>query len=374
MAKQTIDAKLGTEILCNEDFLKFISNDILLAVSNGDDFKRKILKYKELSTELLQKITKPPRYPFPGNHLVDCTTNNEINKNDIHESIINQLCFSDNDTNFTKKFNGNYPILEGNVYNHIMKIVKKHDKIIVSHRNGYISFDYDDNMIFPEIESWEDSLIRECRGLIISSQTGKVLARRFHKFFNINEKNESSMHSIDFDNAIVYEKLDGSLTSPILLDNDDIIWTTRRNRIYDVEKFISTTEYNYNTFVKEYLKKNITPLFEWCHDIHAVGVLCYPKKQLVLLALRDNITGEYYDVRNLKCDIPVVEQLKYDDIMMLIEDIKLSKNREGVVIHTKDNNMYKLKSTWYVQMVISQSSGQKMFLLNFLREIKTLKP
>ena len=43
-----------------------MSDDIMLAVSNGEDFKRKIVKNKELSSTMLQKITMPPRYPYPG--------------------------------------------------------------------------------------------------------------------------------------------------------------------------------------------------------------------------------------------------------------------------------------------------------------------
>lgn len=33
---------------------------------------------------------------------------------------------------------------------------------------------------------------RECRGLLLHPVTGQVLARRFHKFFNVNELEETT--------------------------------------------------------------------------------------------------------------------------------------------------------------------------------------
>ena len=40
-----------------------------------------------------------------------------------------------------------------------------------------------------------------------------------------------------------------------------------------------------------------TPLFEWCPSSHVVGVLRHKHDNLVLLALRHNISGQYLDAR-----------------------------------------------------------------------------
>ena len=37
----------------------------------------------------------------------------------------------------------------------------------------------------------EYTILRECRGLIMCPTTGTVLARRYHKFFNVGERDES---------------------------------------------------------------------------------------------------------------------------------------------------------------------------------------
>lgn len=381
VAKQTIDAPLGTEIKNNDDFIMLTCDDILLAVSNRNDFKRKIVKNKQLSHDVLQKITMPPRHPYPGKH-IDVTTAVKINTYASDgivsdESKSSKIYFTSKDTNYTKELNGLFPILDGNVLSLIKKTILPYDKITETVNDGYVSFDYDDNMIFPELKSWEDHLLRECRGLIVSTITGEILARRFHKFFNIDEKNESILSTIDFTDAKVFEKLDGSLVSPILLDDTTLIWATRKNRIFDVESYISLSSDDYNKFAIHCLTNNITPLFEWCHDSHAVGVLCYPEKQLILLALRHNITGNYIDVKEylIKTDIriPIAQQIEYDDISRIVDSTRELINKEGIVIYTNDGNMYKLKSKWYINMVSSLSSGQKMFLPEFVKKSGTLK-
>lgn len=53
-------------------------------------------------------------------------------------------------------------------------------------------------------------LCRECRGLLFHKDTGELLARRYHKFFNIGESEETSQTTIDFSRPHVFtEKVDG---------------------------------------------------------------------------------------------------------------------------------------------------------------------
>lgn len=51
---------------------------------------------------------------------------------------------------------------------------------------------------------------RECRGLIFDAQTGKLLSRRFHKFFNIGQNEENASEKLNWnDEYVVVEKYDG---------------------------------------------------------------------------------------------------------------------------------------------------------------------
>ena len=68
----------------------------------------------------------------------------------------------------------------------------------------------------------------QCRGLLVCRSTGRVLARRFHKFFNINERPEADVHTISIDeNTQALEKLDGSLVSPLLVQGDVLLWASK---------------------------------------------------------------------------------------------------------------------------------------------------
>jgi hypothetical protein len=53
----------------------------------------------------------------------------------------------------------------------------------------------------------------ECRGIVFSPE-GKILSRRYHKFFNLEEKGYLS--KIDFSQPhIILEKLDGSMVGKL---------------------------------------------------------------------------------------------------------------------------------------------------------------
>jgi tRNA splicing ligase len=51
----------------------------------------------------------------------------------------------------------------------------------------------------------------------VFSKEGKVIARRYHKFFNINEIDETKVENIDTSQPfVILEKLDGSMVSPYI--------------------------------------------------------------------------------------------------------------------------------------------------------------
>lgn len=391
VVKKTIGLKQGQEIVEEKD-IQYLTDDILIAVSDGEDYLgQKEQEYISVSSDLLKKIDKPPRYPYPG-----IRNNNKVEgKLSILSDELNETCVlqqSDNEykeekqkaieiesqkvtcPNMTTNFCGIFPILEGNVLQAIRKAVRQNSKINEYHKDGFISFDYSADTIFPPVKTWADAIVRECRGLIISPNTGKVIARRFHKFFNINQTEETYFEYINFKGAVAHEKLDGCLVSPILLDNCELIWATRKIKIDDVQSFISNSEIDYTSFAVEQLKKGITPLFEFCEETK--HIVSYPNKQLVLIALRDNVTGQYMSLETaehtLSIPIPVVQQIKFDDIEQLIKDVIESEKyetKEGVVISLPTGEKYKLKSYWYNNIAKGQLTGGTE---NFLPEILKL--
>ena len=417
VAKTIGSTKVGTEIKNNIELEKILCDDIMFAVSSGENFKRKMLGNSNVSEDVLKKIKCLPRFPYPSGKICDIifsdnnivsynfdSANNTNNSKDmvnidyvdavnntnilLNEKTTNSV-FKLKDTNYSKTLDYNFPIFEGNIYNLVKKTTEKYDKIVQTYGNGFVSFDYDDNMAFPEINPldksikeeslWDMLLIRECRGLIISTTTGRVLARRFHKFFNINERNETNQMNILKDthtdalvDISIYEKLDGVLVSPVLLDDgsDKIIWVTRRSFNEEINNFVFENKIDYDGFSRSYLTHNVTPIFEFCHDIIPASVICYPKKQLVLIALRDNITGKYISIDNIEfTEIPKANKIDINlcTIDDIISKVKQQVGTEGVVIYTKKGNLFKCKTLWYVSIVASQKFGQKEFLLEYVK-------
>lgn len=84
-------------------------------------------------------------------------------------------------------------------------------------------------------EKWRRLVLRECRGLVVLASTSSpstasggsgadvspcVLARRFHKFFNVNERPETSLARVRElmqrdGGALCFDKIDGALCSPV---------------------------------------------------------------------------------------------------------------------------------------------------------------
>lgn len=62
---------------------------------------------------------------------------------------------------------------------------------------------------------------RECRGLIFAPD-GTLMSRPFHKFFNVNEKDETQINALDMSQPhVVMEKMDGCLDENSIIITPD---------------------------------------------------------------------------------------------------------------------------------------------------------
>jgi hypothetical protein len=61
------------------------------------------------------------------------------------------------------------------------------------------------------------------------------------------------------------------------------------------EEFVGANP-KYLDFASWCISNQLTPLFEWCSRKQKI-VIDYPEDKLVLLAVRNNITGEYLPIR-----------------------------------------------------------------------------
>lgn len=196
-----------------------------------------------------------------------------------------------------------FPSFEGNILKSCREVVNKSKsyqcEFIESNQGDFVSFDYDD---FKE-SSFSDPFAQELRGLIVHRESGRVMARRFHKFFNFGEGGNK-----DFDlnmqdsqipeHALLLEKYDGRLCSPIIFfEDNEVIWASKRQMDKEIQKYVSENwelRDRLENFARLWAKYDFTVIFEFL-DPQRPNFIRYPEKKLILLAARHNISGFYCD-------------------------------------------------------------------------------
>ena len=198
---------------------------------------------------------------------------------------------------------------------------------------------------------------RECRGMLFYPD-GRIMSRRLHKFFNVNERDETAAHRIDLGKQhVILEKLDGSMITPVFTASG-IRWGTKMG-ITEVsmqaEEFVARNP-QYAQFAEWCETMRLTPIFEWCSRKQRI-VVDYPEDRLVLIALRGTMTGEYKQY----CDLVVlgdrfgIEVVRAyagttENMEHLIAETRAMEDAEGWIIRFDDGQMLKVKGDWYVRI------------------------
>lgn len=253
----------------------------------------------------------------------------------------------------------------------VLPHVEDRKEFIVAEREGYTVINYVmmGTDTFPPIKVADGSakvraesaavnaMLRECRGLIFD-HNGVVLSRRFHKFFNVGEREETFAKHIDLSQPhVILEKLDGSMITPLWV-GEGFRWGTKmgittvgmsaEEFVVDHPRYVTYAEFNHN--------RGTTPIFEYCSRKHRI-VVDYPEERLVLLAVRNNLTGEYMSyndmlVEGAKHGIDVVKAYPGTPESMehLVETIRGEDEGEGWIIRFEDGHMVKIKNEWYMRL------------------------
>jgi len=212
----------------------------------------------------------------------------------------------------------NFPTIQN--IDDVLPHIKGRDEFNVIYKDGYTVINY--MVAFEETFQWDSSdplgsaIRRECRGLTFD-ENGKLLCRKYHKFFNVNEKEDTQLNKINlYEPHVVLEKLDGSQISA-QSTADGFVLVTKAG-ITDIskqaEEFIADKS-NYSTFILKCIQRNVTPLFEWCSLKNRI-VVYYPEDQLILTGMRYNDTGSYVQYNVMlqyatAWNIPVVKANKW---------------------------------------------------------------
>lgn len=202
---------------------------------------------------------------------------------------------------------------------------------------------------------WKLPLATECRGITFDHD-GKIVSRPFEKFHNVGEKPETMPNLVEKEFVECYAKRDGSMLTPILTKDHQLIFKTKKSFYSDVAKLATQLVPDcVHAFCVYCIHYDLTPIFEFTHPDTRI-VLDYPvEENFTLLAIRCNKTGLYESYESM---LNLVELFKgvavidrYDMTWEQIqESVKNSTGIEGYVLLLKDGSRVKYKTQWYLKM------------------------
>lgn len=249
-------------------------------------------------------------------------------------------------------------------------------------------------------ETFSTDARKECRGITFHKNTGEVISRPFHKFFNEGETPETQWGSLDFSSLErIMDKRDGSMLSTVFGDSGQIYLKSKKSFTSPAARkgtsFLNNNT-NYINFIKEVDQRlNATLIFEYTSPVAQI-VLHYDKEELVLLNAREKNTGEYLIGNPIllalcaKYDIPIVEHYNIDNYDFInkhqtLIQLKEEEGIEGKVFVFK-NTFVKVKTSDYCDKhhVLTALSSKRVAILfledklddllsNFADEPDTLK-
>lgn len=203
-----------------------------------------------------------------------------------------------------------------------------------------------------------------CRGLILDA-AGKIIARPFPKFFNLEEHSPEQIPNEPFD---VYEKLDGSLGILYWLHDEPFI-ATRGS--FDSEQARQATRFLYEKYAHSipFLQKEHTYLFEIIYPANRIVVDYGEKQELILLTILDNKTGRDLPLEDI--GFPMVK--RYDGLHDIRQLRKLAAaNQEGFVVRFKSGFRVKVKFEEYVRLHRILTGVSNQLIWEMLKENKPL--
>jgi len=232
-------------------------------------------------------------------------------------------------------------------YDEIRGLVEQYKRVFkVQERGGKVLMSY--RLVMPEIYE-ENPILREVRGLVFDLETGEIVQRPFHKFFNFGER----LCSVSEDDVgVVVEKLDGSMIAATWYEDGLFINTTRSlcNEFIDKARRFIERRGEYEELIRDY--EGYTVLFEYLLPEHQI-VIPHEKEELVLLAIRDKKTGKYISQSEVdeiakQYGIPRPKVECIDRIGNIVPKVKVRENTEGVVVYT-EKDLVKVKTDWYIE-------------------------
>ena len=212
-------------------------------------------------------------------------------------------------------------------------------------------------------DTFNTAWARECRGIVFNNKSGAVVARPLHKFFNVNEREQTQLHALDWTKVVrVMDKLDGSMIHTVANENGVRL---KSKKSFNSDVALAATDWlnsavgeNTRKFCSHVVERNCTAIFEWTSPTARI-VVYYPQEELRLLHIRNNMTGEYLDKEIItslvkEFNISAVTEPTFNVPAEklgehLIELAKTVEGIEGWIVQFENGDMVKLKTDWYLK-------------------------
>jgi RNA ligase len=200
------------------------------------------------------------------------------------------------------------------------------------------------------VEARWNTFEQMCRGLIVHTKTGEVVARPFDKFFNYLEGGRRPSGHI----VAVMEKMDGSL-GILYRHNGNYHVATRGG--FTSEQGLWATEYLRQHHDLTGLDDSLTLLFEIIYPQNRIVVNYKDRAELVLLAARNRHTGDYlpffpdvYEMaQQYRFGLPNVYQ--FNNIGEIVAQTGIiGADNEGYVVEFSDGSRFKFKGDRYKEL------------------------
>lgn len=217
---------------------------------------------------------------------------------------------------------------------------------IIDNDNSITTFGYR----IATLEDFNKKGARNLRGITFDTNTKKLLALPFHKFWNLNENEYVRKENIENKKIIrVTEKYDGSL----------IYFFKIKDKFYCKTKFNAFSEQsqwamdivNKNPELKRsiinLIDENYTPLFELISPRNQI-VIFYPNEELRYICSRNMKDGSY--LFDNFVGIKPVDNYPWDNINTIQNIIQNYYGHEGFVVTFEDQDMIKLKTKEYLDL------------------------
>jgi RNA ligase len=254
----------------------------------------------------------------------------------------------------------NYDFPQIKTIDDVLPHISGREEFRVMEKEGYTVINY--AVAFEETFLWDSNdpvgsaIRRECRGITFDTK-GNLICRKYHKFFNVGEKEETQLNKVNlYEPHIVLEKLDGSCVIP-QPSPDGFVLTTKAGvtEISQQAEVFVADKPHYAKFIHSMFDGKLTPIFEWVSRKNRI-VVDYENDNLILTAIRNTEMGHYLPYFNMldlaeHWNIPVVQAvdgLAVQNIELFVKQIREWEDSEGVVLRFNTGHMVKIKSDQYV--------------------------